>query len=138
MGTPGCNLTATENTVALPDANPKTRHGATKVPMQLIPATALAIEATAFRDGSIKYGPYNWRDEPVSASIYIAAAMRHIQQWYNGEELAADSGVHHLGHARACLAILLDAQFALSLNDDRPAPVDLSALLEGLTVPIRD
>lgn len=119
-----------------PDDNPKTRHGITKVPLQLIPGTALAIEATAFRDGSIKYGPYNWRDEPVSASIYIAAALRHIEQWYNGEELADDSGVHHLGHARACLAIVLDAQVAKSLNDDRPVAVDLSALYKELAVPL--
>jgi len=28
--------------------------------------------------------------------------------------------VHHLGHALACLAILLDAQEAGMLGDDRP------------------
>ena len=33
---------------------------------------------------------------------------------------AADSGVHHLGHAKACLSIVLDAQAYDCLCDDRP------------------
>jgi hypothetical protein len=40
--------------------------------------------------------------------------------WFDGEEVASDSGVHHLGHAMACLAILLDAQETGNLVDDRP------------------
>lgn len=71
-------------------------------------------------DGADKYGPYNWRDNAVIASIYVDAATRHLTAWLEGEELAADSEVHHLGHAIACLAILLDAQETGNLVDDRP------------------
>lgn len=120
----------------LPDNNPKTRFGVTKPPMHLIPATALAHEACAFRDGAQKYGPYNWRENQVSASIYVAAAMRHLESWFNGERCAQDSGVHHLGHARACLAILLDAEEIGKLNDDRPIAVDLQAVYDRLTMQI--
>lgn len=120
----------------LPDDNPKTRFGVAKPPFHLIPATALAHEACAFRDGARKYGPYNWRDQAVSSTTYMAAALRHIEAWFNGEQVAQDSGVHHLAHARACLAILIDAAECGKLNDDRPPPVDLQALYDKLTVPI--
>jgi hypothetical protein len=71
-------------------------------------------------DGAGKYNPYNWRDNKVVASIYIDACIRHLLSWYEGEEEAEDSGCHHLGHARACLGILLDAQETGNLVDDRP------------------
>ena len=45
----------------------------------------------------------------------------HLNAWAEGEEAAPDSGVHHLGHARACLGILLDAQETGNLIDDRVA-----------------
>lgn len=74
-------------------------------------------------DGEIKYGHRNWRDKKVVARIYIDAATRHLQAWAEGEEIAPDSGVHHLGHARACLGILLDAQETGNLIDDRASGV---------------
>ncbi len=77
-------------------------------------------EACALMTGDWKYSPYSWRIDPVSARIYIDACLRHIYAWLEGEENAQDSGVHHLGHARACLAVLLDATEIGMLIDDRP------------------
>jgi hypothetical protein len=71
-------------------------------------------------DGAGKYDPYNWRANKVIASIYIAACKRHLDLWFEGQRLAEDSGCHHLGHARACLGILLDAETTGNLIDDRP------------------
>jgi hypothetical protein len=94
----------------------------------------MTLVAMAFKDGAAKYGPANWREKAVSATTYIDAAERHIRQWFDGgEEEAEDSGVHHLAHAAACLMILLDAQVAGKLNDNRPPPVDMSALFKRLT-----
>jgi hypothetical protein len=102
------------------DGNPKNRFGLAKVPMRLAPASARIQLALAFKDGARKYGPYNWRISGVKASIYWDAAMRHMDAWLDGEECAPDSGVHHLGHAMACLAIIIDAAETGQLNDDRP------------------
>lgn len=99
--------------------NPKDLLGNKKVPMDAVSAVACAHEALAMLDGEIKYGYRNWRDKAVSARIYIAAAKRHIDAWSEGEEIAEDSKIHHLGHARACLGILLDAQENGNLIDDR-------------------
>lgn len=102
--------------------NPKDRIGITKPPIHLVPPVAIIHESMAMKDGAEKYGPYNWRGESVSASVYIAACYRHLMAWFDREEHAQDSGVHHLGHARACLAIILDAMSVGKLVDDRPSP----------------
>lgn len=100
--------------------NPKDLVGNTKVSLSKLPVIAVAHGAMAMMDGAEKYGPYNWRDKSVVASIYVDAAMRHLQCWFEGQEQATDSKVHHLGHAIACCAILLDAQAKSKLVDDRP------------------
>jgi len=119
-----------------PDTNPKTRFGRAKPPIGLIPGPALVHMAEAFRDGAEKYGPANWRVDPVSSSTYVDAALRHLLSWYDGEEEAQDSGVHHLGHAAACLAILLDAQAQGTLHDDRPTPGVTASLIKERTRPL--
>src|ERR1039457_6291929 len=103
------------------ELNPKDRLGVRKVSLTKLPPAALAHAGFAMMNGAEKYGPHNWRDKPVIASIYVDAAERHLNAWFDGEEDAADSGAHHLGHAVACLAIILDAQESGNLIDDRPA-----------------
>ena len=94
---------------------------------------ALAVAALAHYDGATKYGAWNWRQAGVRASIYLDAAQRHLTRWTNGETHDPDSGVHHLGHALACLNILIDAEAAGMLNDDRPPAIDIAALYATLT-----
>lgn len=109
--------------------NPKDLIGSTKVSLSKFPAVGIVHGAHAMMDGAAKYGAYNWRAKKVGASIYVDAAMRHIAAWFEGEELAKDSQVHHLGHAIACCAILLDAQETGNLIDDRPVTDENRALL---------
>jgi hypothetical protein len=117
---------------AVSDVNPKDAVGRTKVPLRLNPFSALTHMAHAFWDGARKYGPFNWRKKKVSAAVYIDAALRHIAAWQDGQECADDSGAHHLGHAMACLAIILDAKECGALIDDRPAPGPAVRLLEEI------
>lgn len=118
-----------------PDNNPKTLMGVQKVPLHLVPPSSTHYLALAFKDGAAKYGPYNWRDKTVSSSIYIGAVKRHIDAWFDGEEVSADAGVHHLAHAMACLAIILDAQSVEKLNDDRPTKGAASRLQQEFAAP---
>lgn len=122
-----------EKAEALPDANPKTRAGGSnKVPLHLVPPSALAHMAMAFADGGLKYQPYNWRSEPISASVYYGAAMRHLVAWWDGEDVAVDSGVHHLAHVMACCAMVLDTCQDADFNDNRPPAGRMPELLERL------
>ena len=109
--------------------NPKDIIGSTKVSLSKFPAVALVHGAHAMMDGAEKYGAYNWRAKQVQAAVYVDAAKRHIDQWFEGEELAKDSQVHHLGHAIACCAILLDALETGNLIDNRPVTDENRGLL---------
>jgi len=113
-----------------PDSNPKTRVGLAKAPLHLVPPSVLVYLAAAFREGAAKYGPYNWRNEKISTSVYYAAALRHLTAWWDGEDDATDSGAHHLAHAMACLALILDGKSCAMLNDDRPPAGGTPRLLE--------
>lgn len=107
-------------TAALQKAdNPKDLIGNTKLGLRHVPLGAIYEAAVAMDDGARKYGPFNWRDHPVRADVYTDAAKRHIDAWIHGEERADDSGAHHLGHAVACLLILMDAQHHDTLKDNR-------------------
>lgn len=103
-----------------PDNNPKTAIGVTKVPLHLVPPSAKHFLALALADGARKYGPYNWRDAAISVSVYKSALERHMDAYWDGEDRAPDSGVHHVAHAMACCALILDAMTVGRLNDDRP------------------
>jgi hypothetical protein len=131
-------------TIALPIAarfggdgeNPKDRVGVRKPPLHLIPPAAEILESVVMALGARKYGAFNWRTAPIKASVYIAAARRHLLQWFDGQDDDAESGVSHLAHARACLGILLDALAAGCVVDDRPAPGASAELIERLTAPV--
>lgn len=109
--------------------NPKDLIGVKKVQLNLVPPSSIIYQALAMEDGAKKYGPYNWRENKVIASIYVAAALRHLQAWYDGEEVAADSQKPHLAHALACLGIIVDAKETGNLVDDRPKPGAASQLI---------
>lgn len=99
-------------------ANPKDAVGRAKLPLHLWPASASAAGAVGILEGELKYGRNNFRATRVDASVYVAAAKRHIDAWFEGEN-NTDVGVPHLGNALACLAILVDAQANGTLIDDR-------------------
>lgn len=112
--------------------NPKDIVGSGKLPLELVPATIDAYASLAFLEGALKYGRFNWRVAGVRASIYKAALDRHVERWWNGEDVDPSTGVPHLASAIACIGILLDAKTCGKLTDDRPPPAPLGDLLEDL------
>ena len=113
--------------------NPKDRAGSKKPPLHLIPSAAEITESLAMAHGAKKYGAFNWRWKKVKASIYIAAALRHLVQWFDGQDEDPETGVSHLAHARACLGILLDAMSLDQMIDDRPGTGAAPVLIEKFT-----
>ena len=101
--------------------NPKDVAALTRAPLHLLPAITNISGAMACRDGAIKYGPYNWREKPISLMEYCSAMERHILRIKDGEWIDAKSKVPHLGHIIATAGILLDALHCGKLIDDRPA-----------------
>lgn len=118
--------------------NPKDIIGSTKVSLSKIPPVALLHMALAHMNGAGKYGKFNWRDKAVQADIYVDAILRHTLAWYEREEVALDSGIHHLGHAMASAGILLDAQSTGKLVDNRPVNGNFSEVLERLNKELKE
>jgi hypothetical protein len=121
---PGSTISGTLTT-GYPDGNPKTAAGAKKPDPTVIPPVAILHLATAMMNGAEKYGPFNWRDQPISYRPYLAAAMRHLASCLDGEDFSQDTEeaglpVHHLGHVMACCAIVLDAIHCGTITDNRP------------------
>ena len=100
--------------------NPKDVAGTTRAPLQLLPTAGKIAQALAHLDGAEKYGIANWRNIPIEFMGYLGDIEEHIELLKGGVDHDPKSGVHHLGHIMATCAILLDAQEAGTLVDDRP------------------
>jgi hypothetical protein len=131
-------LRASDEDTRLPkDTNPKTIYGEAKPSLSLLPGPALIEIAMAMREGRAKYGSMNWREDPVSATTYADAALRHLFQWLDGEDRCSKSGALHLAHLAANAMILIDAALGGSLIDDRPPCGTTSAAIDKNTRPVK-
>lgn len=117
--------------------NPKDIIGTDKVPLHLWPETATILGSLGLLDGALKYGRSNYRAVGVKASIYYDAARRHMNAWFEGEDMDPDSKLPHLAHALASLAIIVDAEAAGKLNDDRMIAGGYRGLLDRMTAHVK-
>lgn len=109
-----------EKIIPTKDTNPKDAIGATKLPLSFVPSTGIEAASLAFLEGALKYGRFNWRIAGVRTSIYFDAAMRHLNKYWNGEYCDPQTRVPHLASVLACIMIIIDADQAGKLTDDRP------------------
>lgn len=123
-----------DNVLGFPKSNPKRAFGIKKPSAQFIPPIAIIEESAVMALGAAKYGAFNWQDDPVDATTYYSAAIRHLMQWFSGEDQDPESKASHLAHVRACMAILLDAQASGKLIDDRPKCAPATEAIERLKV----
>lgn len=101
--------------------NPKQAFGDKKVPLQLVPPSAMIYIALGLREGVEDYGAWNWRDTKVEAMTYIGSTLRHIADFVDGYDTDPDNPEKpSLAGAIANLAILIDALENDSLIDNRP------------------
>lgn len=83
----------------------------------LIPQEALLEIAVVFTKGADKYGVFNY-SHGTKYRRYIAAAMRHLNQWLRGEDID-EIGTNHLANAAASIMMVLDSQKTNKGSDDR-------------------
>lgn len=89
-----------------------------KPPMEYIPSEAILEVARVFGFGAQKYAPDNWR-EGFKHRRLASAAMRHIVQYLDGQDLDDESGLEHLAHACCGLLMLLEHRFKGYGDDNR-------------------
>lgn len=96
-----------------------------KPDLSLCPLPALELMARAFMYGEQKYQRHNYLEGGMKSSRLVAAAMRHILAWESGEDNDPESGVGHLGHALACIAMLgHQLQAGTAVDNRRKAKVE--------------
>lgn len=83
----------------------------------LIPQEALLEVAKVFSKGADKYGVFNY-SHGTNYRRYIAASMRHLNQWLRGEDID-EIGTNHLSNAIASIMMVLDNQLTNTGIDDR-------------------
>ena len=101
-------------------SNPKDALGIKKAPVSTLSAAVKYEIGLAMLEGARKYGRHNYRAVGVRASVYYDAFNRHVDSWWEGEDIDSDSGLHHLAKALACLYVLRDSQLRGNWVDDRP------------------
>lgn len=100
--------------------NPKDAFGIRKWrQFSFVPLMPVAEAGIVMMTGAKKYGPFNWRESGVRASVYFDAAIGHLLQWWEGESFDPESRVSHLAHAIASILVLRDAQMHSNWIDDR-------------------
>lgn len=95
-----------------------TKHDSGKPDLSLISGMLLEQVALVRMFGSKKYSRDNWR-KGFKYTRSIAAAMRHIMAFKEGEDLDPESGLPHIAHAVCCLEHLLNDYLNHPENDDR-------------------
>lgn len=125
----------------LKDTNPKDAVGVRKWRQYCtVPITIIWELGVAMLEGARKYGRHNYRVAGVRASVYVDAAKGHIDSWWEGEDIDADSGLSHITKAMASLAVLRDAMLNDMMTDDRPPKLknfdqfkaDMQKAVEGI------
>ena len=102
------------------ETNPKDIVGTSKAPMSTVSAPVIAEIGVAMLEGACKYGRHNYRAVGVRASVYYDATMRHLMDWWEGQDIDPDSGMSHVTKSITSLVVLRDAMIQNMVTDDRP------------------
>jgi len=92
-----------------------------KPPLALIPPEILIEVAEIFAFGAEKYGINNWRKDGANTefSRTYSSLQRHLNAFWQGEDIDPESGKNHLVHAITQLMILRIHQLEHPEMDDR-------------------
>jgi hypothetical protein len=120
-------------------SNPKDMMGVNKAPMSTVSAPVMAEVGVAMLEGALKYGRHNYRAVGVRAAVYYDATMRHLMDWWEGQDIDPDSGMSHITKAITSLVVLRDSMIQGNWTDDRPpSSPEFYAELNRKVVALRD
>lgn len=85
----------------------------------LMPPAPLLDIADVFRFGADKYADRNW-ERGFDWSRLYGSAMRHLLQWWGGQDNDPETGMSHLAHLGCNVLMLLEYQHSQAGRDDRP------------------
>jgi hypothetical protein len=91
---------------------PGSKNDKEKLPYHLLPMDIIDDIVAVQKFGAEEYGENSWKQVPNGKKRFIAAAMRHISKFQQGERWD-ESKLHHLSHALCSLvyALWIDKQY---------------------------
>ena len=95
-----------------------TKHDSGKPDLSLVPRVLIEEAAKALMFGEAKYGRYNFR-KGFDSHRLVAAALRHLLAYQDGEDNDSESNLTHLAHAAACIGMILQCDKDGTLKDTR-------------------
>lgn len=98
---------------------PSVRYNKGKTLWSLIPKRPLHDIARVFTYGAAKYSDRNWEAPGFDYSSVYDSAMRHLDSWWQGQDIDEESGLPHLAHACANLLFLAQYRYSGYGKDDR-------------------
>jgi hypothetical protein len=102
------------------------RANAGKIDLTLVPMWLLGGVTRVFMGGCLKYVNWNWANGMKWGSA-MACTMRHLfKWWYMGDDIAPESGEHHLDHVLANVFMLKHYTKAYPEGDNRPPATALA------------
>lgn len=93
-----------------------------KLRYDLVPVLAFEDQVKGLTYGATKYDDNNWRNVPEGRKRYMAAAMRHLQEYRKGNPWDDEQGIHHLSAAIN--------NFSFIVEKDLQGWEDISELME--------
>jgi hypothetical protein len=118
--------------------NPKQTVGNKKVPMSVLSMQVLGEMAVGMYEGDRKYGRHNYRVSGVLASTYFDACLRHLMDWWEGQDIDPLSGLNHITKLMTSAHVLRDAMMQEMWVDDRPPRVRDPQWLAKLNVKVEE
>ena len=94
------------------------RYNKDKLPMHLVPPSAIKALASVLEYGANKYEARNW-EKGANYSVPYASLMRHLMAFWEGEDKDSESGLPHSYHILMNAAMLVEYE-TLEGFDDRP------------------
>ena len=95
------------------------RYNKGKLPMHLVPTSAIKAMAAVLEYGATKYTERNW-ESGSDYSVPYASLMRHLTAFWEGENLDPESKLPHTFHILMNAAMLVEYE-QLGEFDDRPS-----------------
>lgn len=113
---------ATSSEVRVTDPTTGGQKGTKEVRMDLVPVYPLTELARLYGRGAAKYEDRNW-ERGYRWSLSYAALLRHLTQWWGGEDKDPEMGTSHLASVAWHAFALAQFEVAHPDLDDRPGRV---------------
>lgn len=101
---------STQNSQQAP-LNTAKKFDSDKPNISLVPSTLILGAAQVMTFGAAKYGTRNYmksKGDPAYCDRLYSAIQRHLLAYQDGEKIDPESGLSHLHHVTANIAILID------------------------------